>query len=175
MMILMFLLVMQPNWSLEITAAETPCVDCADCQLGEICVDEPSTAQRICRKPCSWPELRLEMDSTEDVNTDDSPIRRYRLKITNWRMLPDYLFEVALDLPPCGANMDASRSWVSIYNSTTGDMLNLFCDFRSTESLMDLWFVFPVSEEPPRIVQIKIDDRRTGNVYCSSKVRIPQL
>ncbi len=160
-------------WATLAFAETTPCIDSADCQLGEVCVDEPRAAKGICKKSCSWPELNLEIDGTEDyVDSEGSPYRRYTLKAINWRSLPAHIFEAAPDLPACGDNPNASRSWTYVLDHATGNILKLFCDLHSTQELDGVWFSVPVGTQPPRQVKINVNDRRTGHLYCSNVVRI---
>ncbi len=161
------------------TAEPTACIDASDCQMGETCEDTPGgdqvDAHGICVKRCSWPELRLESAGTEEYSVEGQDFRRYKLAITNWRLLPEYLFETAPDLEPCGQNPNAARSWVSIYDATTDTRLYRFCGLPSTEVLGgSLWFGLPIDDPAPGAVHVRIDDRRNGLFYCSNDVPIEQ-
>jgi len=97
----------------------------------------------------------------------------YKLRVTNWYMYPDDLFAASPDLPPCGGNTNASRTWVDIY---AGDETHLygFCAFDSASDLTELWFGVEEGEDPPAEVFVILHDRRCQWGYASNLV-VPRI
>ena len=78
----------------------------------------------------SLPAPVLEVDSVD---------RTYiNLNVTNWEQYPTELFAARPDLPPCGLNADASRTWVDIYNSAGGRLYG-FCALGAPSDLTGIW------------------------------------
>ena len=98
---------------------------------------------------------------------------RYRLPVLNWQAYPAELFSPAPDLPPCGANANAARTWVDVHDAATDRRLYGFCAFRSPDNLQKVWFGVREGSKPPERVYVVLRDRRTGSVYRSEPVRLP--
>jgi hypothetical protein len=64
------------------------------------------------------PAPKLIVSGTEDYEANNMEWTRYRLEVVNWAEFPDELFEPAPDLPTCGLNKNASRTWVKIYDES---------------------------------------------------------
>jgi len=114
------------------------------------------------------PDPRLVLDSAVARNVGGPP-HLYDLSVRNWSSFPDELFAPSPELPPCGLNTSASRSWVDIFDES-GNFLFGFCSFRAASNLNQLYV--PVNERPVR-VYITITDRLTNQVYTSNLVNIP--
>ncbi len=93
---------------------------------------------------------------------------RYRLNVLNYLEFPDELFEPAPDLPPCGLNDSASRTWVDVYDPED-NLLQRFCAFGSAADLNLTWFALPYGTPPPDSVYITLWDRRCDITYTSNK------
>jgi hypothetical protein len=70
-------------------------------------------------------------------------VNRYKLGIKNCAAYPYELFVTSPDLPPCGQNPKASRTWVTIHNSETDEYLYGFCGFNKSCDVSDQWFSVP--------------------------------
>jgi hypothetical protein len=92
---------------------------------------------------------------------------RYLMSVVNWSAFPDALFAPSPDLPPCGLNPDAPRTWVNVY-SWDGTYIYRFCGLPSAESLNSIWFAVPKGEPPPECVYITLEDRRCERIYTSN-------
>lgn len=92
---------------------------------------------------------------------------RYNFEVSNNSQYPDDMFAAAPDLPPCGANTKASRTWVDLYDQT-GKRLNGFCAFGKSADLGKLWFALEPDAVPPSWVYIELNDRKTGTKYKSN-------
>lgn len=98
--------------------------------------------------------------------TGGKSFTRYRYAVENFKAYPSELFAAAPTLPPCGANTNASRTWVDLY-SQVGQRLNGFCALGSPANLGKLWFAVETDVVPPSWIYIEMTDRQTGTKYKS--------
>lgn len=91
---------------------------------------------------------------------------RYSYSVENSSVYPNELFVASPELPPCGSNTKASRTWVDIYDSS-GKRLNGFCALGSPNALGSLWFALERDVVPPSYIYIELNDRKTGTKYKS--------
>ena len=120
---------------------------------------------------CGMPVPQLATRGTEDyTGSDGHPYTRYDLTITNWASFSADLFQPAPDLPPCGLNTSASRTWVLIHDGVTASAVYGFCALSTPEDLTRIWFAMPLGTPPPASVYVTITDRRTGSVVTSNSV-----
>jgi hypothetical protein len=113
------------------------------------------------------PELVLEDCVEYYIGSDGNPYTRYRMNVLNWFEFPDELFEAAPDLPPCGLNDSASRTWVDIYDGDDNRIYG-FCALGSASHLNIIWFARPRGQAPPDSVYITLTDRRCELIYTSN-------
>ena len=92
---------------------------------------------------------------------------RYRYFVENSVAFPNELFAAAPNLPPCGRNTKASRTWVDFYDST-GKRLNGFCALAKSSDLNTIWFALEQDVVPPSYVYIELNDRQTNTKYKSN-------
>ena len=136
-------------------------------QLAELRLDSTTAPHNDgCYLNLSSPELIV--TGTEDYEANGQEFTRYLLSVTNRSIFPNELFEPAPDLPPCGLNSNASRTWVHIYNGETGARIYGFCALRLPEHLDSIWFAVPRGEAPPPAVYISLEDRRCDITYTSN-------
>ena len=113
----------------------------------------------------------LHFDGTENYTIGAEHWVRYKLSVVNRASYPASLFVVSPRLPPCGANPNASRTWVDIFNgSSPYPRIYGFCAFSSSDDLGHLWFAVKAGLNPPRLVFIKITDRLQHEVRASNRV-----
>lgn len=103
---------------------------------------------------------------------EEPDFTRFMLKISNYEKYPDELFSPAPDLPPCGSNHNASRTWVDIYNGTNNQRIYGFCALNCAKDLTGIWFAIRKGQAIPEIVYIKMTDRRTGTIYQSNNLSL---
>jgi len=103
----------------------------------------------------------------EYYQTGGKSFIRYRYNVDNFSAYPSELFAAAPNLPPCGANTKASRTWVDIYDQN-GKRLYGFCALGSPSDLNKIWFALEENAIPPSWVYIELTDRQTGTKYKSS-------
>ncbi len=92
--------------------------------------------------------------------------------IENWAEFPAELFEPAPDLPPCGLNTEASRTWVKIRNADNDNYIYGFCALSSPQDLTLIWFAIEQGSNPPAGVYVVLEDRRTNEKYISNVASI---
>jgi hypothetical protein len=126
-----------------------------------------STAQRPLPNPV------LVFNAPEFVERGGKQWIRYRYSVENSGVYPKDMFAAAPELPPCGKNTKASRTWVDIYDST-GKRLYGFCAFGSPGDLNKLWFELESTVVPPSWVYIELTDRQTNTKYKSALAETTQ-
>ena len=92
---------------------------------------------------------------------------RYAFDVFNKSDFPAEMFAAAPNLPPCGTNTKASRTWIDIYDQN-GKRLNGFCALAKPEDLNKLWFALEEDQVPPSWIYIEMNDRQTNTKYKSN-------
>ena len=92
---------------------------------------------------------------------------RYYFDVFNKDEYPAELFAASPNLPPCGTNTKASRTWVDIYEQN-GKRLNGFCALGKPGDLARIWFALNEDDVPPSWVYIELTDRKTDTKYKSN-------
>lgn len=92
---------------------------------------------------------------------------RYNFDVLNKEEYPDEMFAASPNLPACGSNTKAARTWVDIYDQT-GKRLNGFCALGKAADLHGIWFSLEVDSIPPSWVYIEMNDRKTNTKYKSN-------
>ena len=103
----------------------------------------------------------------EYVEISGKQMIRYHYDVANKDLYPDELFAKAPNLPPCGNNTQAARTWVDIYDQS-GKRLHGFCAFGKSSDLGKLWFALGTDVTPPSYVYIELNDRKTSTKYKSN-------
>ena len=113
------------------------------------------------------PAPTLSLQST----TVEGSMARFELDVANYAQFPAELFLQAPDLPACGANTSASRTWVDIYDQNDAFVYG-FCSLGNPSDLNNIWFATPDAQRPAE-VYIKVTDRRCNITYTSNRISIP--
>jgi hypothetical protein len=124
-------------------------------------------------RPLPAPVLEYVGAEEDYVGSDGQPYTRYLLKIANWESYPAEMFTPAPDLPPCGLNDNAARTWAEIYDAGTDRYVYGFCAFAEPRSLAELWFAVLDGTESPAAVYVTLRDRRVDLVLRSNTVTMP--
>ena len=103
----------------------------------------------------------------EYVEISGKQITRYHFDVANKDVYPDELFTASPELPPCGQNTKASRTWIDIFDQS-GKRLNGFCALGKSADLNKIWFALESSAVPPSWVYIEMNDRKTNTKYKSN-------
>ena len=158
-----------------VTCTNEDLVRCFEPKTRELGLDALSMAPRGEPEPQTcYPDLpapELVMTGKEDFVLGGKAYTRYEISVTNWDLYPAELFEAAPDLPPCGTNTEASRTWIEIYDQDGGKIYG-FCSLSSPEGLRQLWFDVERGAANPKSVYIVLTDRRCDAVYVSNMVSI---
>lgn len=94
-------------------------------------------------------------------------VTRYTFDVFNKDAYPADFFAASPNLPPCGTNTKAARTWVDIYDQS-GKKLNGFCALSKPSDLSKIWFGLERDKVPPSWVYIELNDRQTGAKYKSN-------
>jgi hypothetical protein len=103
----------------------------------------------------------------EYVQINGKQMIRYTYDVLNKDQFPDDMFAKSPNLPPCGTNTQAARTWVDIYNQT-GTRLNGFCALGKSADLGKIWFAMEETVIPPSYIYIELNDRKTNTKYKSN-------
>ena len=117
--------------------------------------------------PAAIPNPVLTFIGQEEVQTGGKSFVRYNFDVFNKDEYPAELFAAAPDLPPCGTNKNASRTWVDIYDQS-GKRLYGFCALTKPGDLTHIWFALEPEALPPSWVYIELTDRKTNTKYKSN-------
>jgi hypothetical protein len=116
------------------------------------------------------PNPKLVFTGTQNYVANGQHWVRYNLRVVNFAAYPNSMFAPAPNLPPCGSNTKASRTWVDIYDASNGKRLYGFCALGAPQDLTKLWFAVKQGQHPPAFVYIVMTDRRTNMTYKSNRV-----
>lgn len=127
-----------------------------------------AAVRNIVRVPVPVLKLLSFNEKSEQVN--GVAVNMFTFGIGNWKGFPNELFAAAPNLPACGSNKNASRTWLTIYDFQTDKAFNSNCGFTKSEDLKS--FAFNIeSRNPPDCVYITLADRATDKVYKSNAVK----
>jgi hypothetical protein len=103
----------------------------------------------------------------EYVELNGKQMTRYRFDVLNKDEYPNEMFAASPALPPCGANKNAARTWVDLYDQN-GKRLNGFCALGKSADLNGIWFALDTDVIPPSYIYIEMNDRKTNTKYKSN-------
>lgn len=92
---------------------------------------------------------------------------RIYIPVTNWSSYSNDLFVQAPDLPACGNNHNASRTWVDIYDAGNNKRIYGFCALGNNADLKNIWFM---PSTPHGHAYIIINDRPCKATYKSNTI-----
>ena len=124
------------------------------------------TTQTVVSAP-PLPNPVLYLLGTETHKSGGKQFIRYNYDVLNKADYPAALFAAAPDLPPCGKNTRASRTWLDFYDQQ-GKRLNGFCALSKPSDLGSIWFALEEGVIPPSYVYIELTDRQTNTKYKSN-------
>lgn len=113
------------------------------------------------------PNPVLYLTGNEIFETSGKKFIRYRYDVSNKSDYPADMFAASPNLPPCGKNTKASRTWVDFYTQS-GQRLNGFCALGKPADLNGIWFALEIDVLPPSYVYIEFTDRLTNTKYKSN-------
>ncbi len=133
------------------------------CWLGLTCV--VSGFQGFNSRPLPNPVLTLAR--VEPFTREGKQFIKYIYNVDNADSYPAEMFAASPDLPPCGKNTNASRTWIDFYDSR-GKRLFGFCALAKPGDLNGIWFALEVDVVAPSYVYIEMNDRKTDTKYKSN-------
>jgi hypothetical protein len=113
------------------------------------------------------PNPVLYLTGTEFFQVSGKTYIRYKYDVLNKNQFPAEMFAAAPNLPPCGANTNASRTWVDFF-SQNGKRLYGFCALAKPADLNQIWFALEDGVVPPSYVYIEMTDRQTNTRHKSN-------
>jgi hypothetical protein len=113
------------------------------------------------------PNPALQLVTVERYTSGGGEWVRHSYQVLNRASYPSELFAAAPELPPCGLNKNASRTWIDVY-SVDGKRLYGFCAISKPDELDHIWFSTELGVAPPPSIYIVITDRKTGAKYQSN-------
>jgi hypothetical protein len=123
--------------------------------------------QSTAAAPMAIPNPVLIFVGQEHYQTGGKQFIRYSFDVFNKDEYPAEMFSAAPELPPCGKNTKASRTWVDIYDQS-GKRLYGFCALAKPGDLGGIWFALDENELPPSWIYIELNDRKTNTKYKSN-------
>ena len=138
------------------------------CCMGAIAEAQISTVAE--KTVAGLPAPQLEFVGKEKYSSGERTGTRFKLRVVNRGSYPDSLWQPSPDLPACGKNKSAARTWIEIFSSPGSKRLAGFCALRSSEDLGQLWFPEPSGEVAPTCVYLAMTDRETRKRYNSNRV-----
>ena len=103
----------------------------------------------------------------EPFSTGGKNFIRYNYEVMNRAEFPNDMFASSPELPPCGKNTKASRTWVDIFDQS-GKRLYGFCALGKSDDLKSIWFALETDVVPPSYIYIELNDRKTNTKYKSN-------
>ena|SRR5215813_5521942 len=113
------------------------------------------------------PNPVLYLTGNEPFQMNGKTFIRYTYDVFNKDDYPADLFAAAPNLPPCGKNTKASRTWVDIYDQG-GKRLYGFCALGKPADLSNIYFALEEGVLPPSWIYIEMTDRQTNTKYKSN-------
>lgn len=113
------------------------------------------------------PNPVLVFTGAEYYTTGGKQFTRYRYTVDNLAAYPDNLFAASPNLPPCGKNTKASRTWVDFFDQR-GKRLYGFCALGKAADLSGIWFALETDVIPASWIYIEMTDRQTNTKYKSN-------
>ena len=113
------------------------------------------------------PNPVLYLTGTEAYQVNGKTFIRYKYDVINKDQYPADMFAAAPNLPPCGKNTKASRTWVDFFDDR-GKRLYGFCALGKPADLGTIWFALEEGVVPPSYVYIEMNDRQTNTKYKSN-------
>ncbi|HEX8846023.1 MAG TPA: hypothetical protein VF791_15335 [Pyrinomonadaceae bacterium] len=113
------------------------------------------------------PNPVLVFAGAEEFKANGKQMIRYKYEVFNSETYPNTLFAASPELPPCGKNTKAARTWVDVYEQS-GKRLNGFCAFGSNGDLRKIWFALEPDALAPSWIYIEMNDRKTNTKYKSN-------
>ncbi len=117
-----------------------------------------------------YPNLPAPQLSLESTGTNSFGNPEFQLDVANYAQYPAELFVRSPELPACGANTEASRTFVDIFDGNDNRLFG-FCALYDRAALNDIWFA-TLPNQVPAQAYITLTDRKCNTVYTSNRISI---
>ena len=97
--------------------------------------------------------------------------RMYEVEVGTRGKFDNDLFVPSPALPPCGRNVNASRTWVDIFDGE-GKRLYGWCALNAAGVLASLKFIIPAAQPQPEKLYIQFNDRLTRKIRRSKTIKL---
>jgi hypothetical protein len=134
--------------------------------LGVVTLILVLAAQGVASAP-ALPNPILYFLGAQYLTISGKQVIRYNYDVANKDVYPDDMFAASPNLPPCGSNTKAARTWVDLYDQN-GKRLNGFCALGISSDLGKIWFSLDENLVPPSYIYIELNDRQTNTKYKSN-------
>jgi hypothetical protein len=114
----------------------------------------------------SFGELKLYLEEVSPFSSGEDNWFTYHLRITNTDIIPEDMFASAPDLPACGLNEEASRTYMHIYDQND-TLLTTYCGIESPDELEAFAFNINAANPQPEMLKIELEDRRCYSLHES--------
>lgn len=114
----------------------------------------------------------LQYVGKENITSNGQPYIYYKLSVTNANTFPTTMFTASPNLPACGTNTAASRTYVTVYGAAEGSQANAYCGIYAPSGMNTIGFSFPANATPPTTVYVELWDRLLGLWYASNIVNV---
>ena len=121
---------------------------------------------------CNMPPFPIPKVKYIGMTVEPGGVNRYRFQVTNYDQYSDLLFVKSPTLPACGANTEASRTWVDIFRAN-GIRIYGFCALHDNVQLLRLHFGVKNTQPQPKAFSITMTDRKCKRTVKSALVPIP--
>jgi hypothetical protein len=128
-------------------------------------IGKDALAQRT--KEIPNPVLEWKSVNANAKGSDGKPYIEITVGITNYIQFTDVLFARAPELPPCGNNKNASRTWLLVYNAQSKQQIYSHCAIGKAADLRSLSFLVE-REKLPAEIYILLEDRAGKKTYQSN-------
>ena len=133
--------------------------------LSAACEDGPVTPN------LGLPEPALVFLGVTTLPGSDEEYLFYSLQVENWSDYQDELFAERPDLPPCGLNASASRTWLDIFDGL-GLRRYGYCAIARSVELQAFGFTVLASDQQPTGAFIELWDRELDVRVRSNQVAL---
>lgn len=121
----------------------------------------------------SLPKAELAFVRSFDEVFRGYEMRNYFFEIVNRDEFSDDLFVRTDELPPCGANPRASRTWMDFFDGD-GNRIYGHCVINGKKQLAFIGFGRTKGQAVPKSIYVEFHDRVTSQTVRSNVVEIPR-
>ena len=115
-----------------------------------------------------YPDLHLEAYLT-DITQYDVDTKKYHIQVGNYFEVPDEMFVPSPELPACGLNLSASRTYVRVYGKNPDVLQSSYCGANT--DLTALAVLIDDTETLPEFFYVEFWDRKCAQYITSNYIQ----